>query len=160
MKVNRLADGVFTRIVGNSREISSYDRFNNLESEINSSEKGSKMLSEYMETVNKNKNLFQKLSQMEELVMLYRIRENLDIQLSTQREYVYARQYCPRTDTQNQDIRICISKTDFHDIKNLENDKELVSKAESKIKEIIDGIIFEKERMYYSRPVRKSKKNL
>ena len=39
MKVNRLADGVFTRIVGNSREISSYDRFNNLETDIKSSVK-------------------------------------------------------------------------------------------------------------------------
>ena len=147
MKVNRLADGVFTRIVGNSREISSYDRFNNLEADIKSSVKGKKKLKEYMDLVNKNKNLFQKLSQVEELVMLYRIRENMDIQLSTQREYVYARQYCPRTDTQNQDIRICISKTSEHDINNLHGDKELMLKAETKIKEIIDGIIFEKERL-------------
>ena len=145
MKVNRLADGVFTRIVGNSREISSYDRFNNLESDIKSSVKGKKKLKEYMDLVNKNKNLFQKLSQVEELVMLYRIRENMDIQLSTQREYVYARQYCPRTDTQNQDIRICISKTSEHDINNLHGDKELMLKAESMIKEKIDEIIFEKE---------------
>ena len=145
MKVNRLADGVFTRIVGNSREISSYDRFNNLEADIKSSVKGKKKLKEYMDLVNKNKNLFQKLSQVEELVMLYRIRENMDIQLSTQREYVYARQYCPRTDTQNQDIRICISKTSEHDINNLHGDKELMLKAESMIKEKIDEIIFEKE---------------
>lgn len=145
MKVNRLADGVFTRIVGNSREISSYDRFNNLEADIKSSVKGKKKLKEYMDLVNKNKNLFQKLSQVEELVMLYRIRENMDIQLSTQREYVYARQYCPRTDTQNQDIRICISKTSEHDINNLHGDKELMLKAESMIREKIDEIIFEKE---------------
>jgi hypothetical protein len=97
---------------------------------------------------------------MEEIVMLHRIRENMDIQLSTQREYVYARQFCPRTDTKNQDIRICVSKTEFHDINNLDSDKELVTKAESKIREILDGLIFEKERMYYARPVRKSKNNL
>ena len=160
MKVNRLADGVFTRIVGNSREISSYDRFNNLEADIKSSVKGKKKLKEYMDLVNKNKNLFQKLSQVEELVMLYRIRENMDIQLSTQREYVYARQYCPRTDTQNQDIRICISKTSDHNVKNLHGDKALVLKAETKIKEIIDGIIFEKERLHNTRNTRKSKKVL
>ena len=86
MKVNRLADGVFSRIVGNSREISSYDRFMNLESEITSSEGVSKHLSPYKELVNKNKSIFQKLAQYEDLIMLYRIRENLDIQLSTQRE--------------------------------------------------------------------------
>ena len=160
MKVNRLADGVFTKIVGNNREISSYDRFNNLESTINSSDKGKKMLAKYMDLVNKNKNLFQQIYQVEELVTLYRIRENMDIQLSTQREYVYARQYCPRTDTQNQDIRICISKTSDHDINNLHGDKELMLKAETKIREIIDGIIFEKERLYTTRNTRKSKKIL
>jgi hypothetical protein len=155
MKVNRLADGVFSKIVGSSREISSYDRFMNLENEINSGKKVSDYLTQYKELVHKNKNMFLKLSQMEDLIMLHRIRENLDIQLSTQREYVYARQACPRNDTRNQDIRICLAKTEFHDVNNLQSDVVLMDKAKKKITEIIDDIIYEKERIL--NPIRKSK---
>jgi len=155
MKVNRLADGVFSKIVGSSREISSYDRFMNLEGEIKSGKKVSDYLTQYKDLVHKNKTTFTKLAQMEDLIMLYRIRENLDIQLSTQREYVYARQACPRNDTRNQDIRICLAKIEFHDVNNLQSDVVLMDKAKKKITEVIDDIIYEKERIL--NPVRKSK---
>jgi hypothetical protein len=92
---------------------------------------------------------------MEDQIMLHRIREKLDIQLSTQREYVYARQACPRNDTRNQDIRICLAKTEFHDVNNLQSDVVLMDKAKKKITEIIDDIIYEKERIL--NPIRKSK---
>jgi hypothetical protein len=160
MKVNKLADGVFSRIVGNTREISSYDRFMNVEDTISSNEGVKKHLVPYKELISKNKSIFQKLAQYEDLIMLYRIRENLDIQLSTQREYVYARQSCPRSDTRNQDIRICIAKTEFHDVNNLQSDVVLMEKASKKIRDQIDGLIYEKERALATRAVRKSKQNL
>jgi len=160
MKVNKLADGVFSRIVGNTREISSYDRFMNVEDTISSNEGVKKHLAPYKELISKNKSIFQKLAQYEDLIMLYRIRENLDIQLSTQREYVYARPSCPRSDTRNQDIRICIAKTEFHDVNNLQSDVVLMEKASKKIREQIDGLIYEKERALATRAVRKSKQNL
>ena len=146
MKVNRLADGAFSKIVGNSREISNYDRFINLQGTLKTEDKKtSTYLKKYKALVEKNKGIIQQLADLEELIMLYRIKDNLDIQYSTQREYVYARQFCPRTDTRNQDIRICVSKTEFHDVNNLEKDKLLVEKTENKIKEQLLELIHERE---------------
>jgi hypothetical protein len=145
MKVNRLADGVFSRIVGNSREINSYDRFMNIQSELKSDKKVLTYLKQYKTLIEKNKETIQKLANLEEIIMLYRIKDNLDIQYSTQREYVYARQFCPRTDTRNQDIRICVSKTEYHDVNNLEKDKLLVEKTEDKVREQIMELLQDKE---------------
>lgn len=145
MKVNRLADGVFSRIVGSSREISGYDRFMNVQSELKSDKKVMSYLKQYKTLIEKNKETIQQLANLEEIIMLYRIKDNMDIQYSTQREYVYARQFCPRTDTKNQDIRICVSKTQYHDVNNLEKDVELVSKTEEKIREQILELIQDKE---------------
>lgn len=146
MKVNRLADGAFSKIVGNSREVSNYDRFINLQGTLKTEDKKTNTyLKKYKTLVEKNKGFIQQMADLEELIMLYRIKDNLDIQYSTQREYVYARQFCPRTDTRNQDIRICVSKTEFHDVNNLEKDKLLVEKTENKIKEQLLELIHERE---------------
>jgi hypothetical protein len=57
MNVNKLADGVFSRIVGNTREISSYDRFMNVEDTISSNEGVKKHLAPYKELISKNKSI-------------------------------------------------------------------------------------------------------
>ena len=148
MKVNRLADGVFSRIVGDKREISAYDRFMNLEKDIETNPRTTPYLKVYKDMVTRHKAKIKKMADTEELIMLHRIRSNRSIQLSVQREYVYARQFCPRNDTRNQDIRICIANTEFHDITDLENNPVLMDIADKKVCKALDEIIAEREKDY------------
>ncbi len=148
MKVNRLADGVFSRIVGDKREISAYDRFVNLEKDIETNPSTLPYLKTYKDMITRHKAKIQKMADTEELIMLHRIRSNRSIQLSVQREYVYARQFCPRNDTRNQDIRICIANSEFHDVSDLDNNPILMEIADKKICKALDEIITEREKQY------------
>jgi hypothetical protein len=98
--------------------------------------------------ITRHKAKIRKFADTEELIMLHRIRNNRAIQLSVQREYVYARQFCPRNDTRNQDIRICIANTEFHDVTDLDNNPALMEIADKKVCKALDEIINEREKQY------------
>lgn len=150
MKVNRITDGVFTQIMGNDRERTLYDQFMGLENKIKSDRKTREYLNQYSRLLGKFKVDFQQLKDTEELIILHRIKNNPVINLSTLREYIYARMVCPRDDTRNQDIRVCVANSEFYPgkIEDLENNKELMDKAKDKIFAQFDKILLEKEYQY------------
>ena len=145
MRTIRLAEGVFNKIVGTDREISPYERFMNVEKTITHDPKNKPLLNRYRELVTSNVDVVQELAHLEDLIILRRIRSNRDIQLSTQRDYVYARQACPRSDTKNQDIRICVARVEPYDVNNLEGNVELMERADQIVCEYLDDLIKEKE---------------
>lgn len=145
MRKIRLDDGVFNKIVATDREISSYERFINTQKGIHTDTKVSHVLEFYKDLVNENSKTFEDLSHLEDLIILLRIRSNREIQLYTQREYVYARQSCPR-DTKNRDIRVCVGRVDaYPQSENLLDNKDLIEKADTIICEYLDQLIKEKE---------------
>lgn len=150
MKVNRITDGVFTQIMGNDRERTLYDQFMGLENKIKSDRKTRDYLNQYSRLLGKFKVDFQQLKDTEELIILHRIKNNPVINLSTLREYIYARMVCPRDDTRNQDIRVCVANSEFYPgkIEDLENNTELMDKAKDKIFAQFDKILLEKEYQY------------
>lgn len=150
MKVNRITDGVFTQIMGSDRERTLYDQFMGLENKIKSDRKTRGYLQDYSRLLGKLKVDLQQLKHTEELIILYRIKNNPVINLSTLREYIYARLVCPRDETRNQDIRVCVANSEFYPgkIEDLEKNEELMTKAKEKVFSQFDGILLEKEYQY------------
>ena len=149
MRKIRLDDGVFNKIVGSDREISSYERFINTQKGIHGDSKVNRVLDYYKNMVTENSKMFDQLSEMEDLIILLRIRANRDVQLYTQREYIYARQACPR-DTKNRDIRVCVGRVDAYPDGNVLENPEVLSKADEIVCEYLDQLIKEKEFIVYT----------
>lgn len=152
MRQIKLAEGVFNKIVGTNRDVSSYDHFINIEKTVGSSPNIASHMKEYKAMVKRYRPKFEKLASLEEIIILYRIRENRDIQLSTQREYIYARQACPRSDIRNQDIRLCVANTEFYDMSTYETNPDLIQKADKKVCDVLDELIREKEKQFLIYP--------
>lgn len=153
-RVNKTIDGVFTDIVGTSKEISSYSRFVNQGKNLNSSKQLKNMTKLYEKMVNDNKDQFEKLAQLEEIIMQMRIRENMDgIKLSLVREYIYARVPFYRRDKKAKDVRVIVNKVDFYpgadqDLSILSGNPEFMEKAKNKLIEAIDDEINENLSIY------------
>ena len=150
MKTNKLTEGVFSKIVGNPKEISTYDRFINLDvdADLNVSKDSTHYLNLYRTLINEYKTKFEKLARLEELIMCIRAKENIDdIKLSLVREYIYARAVCFRDDTQNQDIRVIVGYTEFdgNDLESLYKNKKFMESAKAKIAKYIDNIVEDKK---------------
>jgi hypothetical protein len=145
MRRIRLDDGVFNKMVATDREISTYDRFINAQKGLHTDTKVSNALDIYKKLIGENSKTFEDLSHLEDLIILLRIRSNRDVQLYIQREYVYARQSCPR-DTKNRDIRVCVGRVDsYPPSENLLENKEIIEKAEAIVCDYLDQLIEEKE---------------
>jgi hypothetical protein len=149
MRKIKFDDGVFNRIIGSDREISSYDRFSNVQKGILGDRKVETALDYYNRTVQANRNTFERLAHVEDLIILYRIRANRNIDLFIQqqkdRNYIYARIACPR-ETQNRDIRACVGRADiFPEGHDCLQDPEVIAKADEIICEYLDQLIKEKE---------------
>lgn len=156
-RVNKFTDGVFCDIVGNSTEISSYDRFINVNSNIDVvSEECTKYLNIYRSKVNEVKDDLNHFALLEQIIMQIRTRDNVsDIKLSIVRdEYIYAR--CPfyRNDKDSKDIRVIVGLVEFYgsDTKKLSQNTEFMEKAKSKIIDAmnveIENSIFEYEKIF------------
>ena len=137
MRQIKLAEGVFNKIVGTNRDVSSYDHFINIEKTVGSSPNIASHMKQYKSMVKRYRSKFEKLASLEEINILYRIRENRDIQLSTQREYI-----------RNQDIRLCVANTEFYDMSTYETNPELIEKADKKVCDVLDELIKEKEKQF------------
>jgi len=146
-RVNIYTDGVFTDIVGNQYQTPEYERFNNVQNQLNPP-KGDlkKILSTYDKLINDNKQLFHKLSSYEEVIMQIRVRDNIkddDIKFNIVREYIYARVPFYRTDKDTKDVRVIVGLTEFYGT-NTEKfyvNKEFMEKAKEKIILAMDDII-------------------
>ena len=143
-RVNKTIEGVFTDIVGTNSKISLYDAFMNREEKVSKEIKS--YLSEYKKLIDKNKNDFEKLAALEEIIMQMRTKDNIsDIKISVVRDYIYAR--CPfyRKDKVAKDIRIIIDHLEFYKdrINEIESIPELLAKAKEKLGTVMESEIAE-----------------
>jgi hypothetical protein len=136
-RVNKLTDGVFTGIVGNASEVSTYDRFINLQGDLTNSKESNEFLREYQSVITENKVAFDRLSSLEEIIMQLRSRDSIgdDFKLSIVREYIYARTPFFRRDKGTKDIRVIVGLTEFYgeDTRKLMGNDEFVQKATTKL---------------------------
>lgn len=136
-RFNKSTEGVFTDIVGDSTQISSYDAFVNYGTKLSNSKDLKKFTKQYSDLIMENKNTFMKLSKLEEIIMQMRSMENIsDIKLSLVREYIYAR--CPfyRKGKLSKDIRVIVDKSEFYEdsVDELPKNKAFMEKATEKLK--------------------------
>lgn len=142
-RVNKLTDGVFVDIVGTAKEINLYTEFLN---NIDSKSKNLKTLrKEYDALTGQNKNLFEKLAKLEEVIMQIRAKESImtgpsDVKLSLVREYLYARYPFYRKGMLTKDIRVIVDKSEFwgDNLNVLLKNKEFMSKATDKLSKAMD----------------------
>jgi hypothetical protein len=136
-RVNKLTDGVFTGIVGNASEVSTYDRFINLQGDLTNSKESNEFLREYQTVITENKIAFDRLSSLEEIIMQLRSRDSIgdDFKLSIVREYIYARTPFFRRDKGTKDIRVIVGLTEFYgeNTRKLMGNDEFVQKATTKL---------------------------
>jgi hypothetical protein len=146
-RVNKYTEGVFTDIVGDENSIPSYDRFLNVQNDLNPpTGELKKIIEKYRKQIIKQKVGFEKLAKMEEVIMQLRTRDNLkasDIKLNILREYVYARIPFYRTDKDSKDVRVLIDtyKEYGDDIDSLYGNMELMSLSMEKLKLAMDKVI-------------------
>ena len=142
-RVNKLTDGVFVDIVGTAKEINLYTEFLN---NIDSTSKNLKSLrKEYDALTGQNKNLFEKLAKLEEVIMQIRAKESImtgpsDVKLSLVREYLYARYPFYRKGMLTKDIRVIVDKSEFwgDNLNVLLKNKEFMTKATDKLSKAMD----------------------
>jgi hypothetical protein len=139
-----MIEGVFVDIVGSNLEHSSYDIFIK-NSEKTPSKELIDMVAKYKTMITKNKDHFEKLAALEEIIMQMRSRENIrDVKLSLVREYVYARCSFYRKDKTSKDIRVIVDNMGVWskevDTSKLGN-KEFVEEHKHKINHILDGLL-------------------
>jgi hypothetical protein len=136
-RVNKLTDGVFTGIVGNASEVSTYDRFINLQGDLTNSKESNEFLREYQSVITENKVAFDRLSSLEEIIMQLRSRDSIgdDFKLSIVREYIYARTPFFRRDKGTKDIRVIVGLTEFYgeDTRKLMGNDEFVQRSTTKL---------------------------
>lgn len=142
-RVNKLTDGVFVDIVGTAKEINLYTEFLN---NIDSKSKNLKSLrKEYDTLTGQNKNLFEKLAKLEEVILQIRAKELImsgpsEVKLSLVREYLYARYPFYRKGMLTKDIRVIVDKSEFwgDNLNVLLKNKEFMSKATDKLSKAMD----------------------
>ncbi len=143
-RVNKLTEGVFAEMVGTSKEINKYTEFLN---NIDSKSKNLKNLrKDYEIMTGSNKDLFNKLAKLEEVILQIRAKESMmtgsvdEIKLSLVREYLYARFPFYRKGMTTKDIRVIVDKSEFwgEDLNILIKNKEFMSKAVDKLNKAMD----------------------
>jgi hypothetical protein len=137
---NKLTEGVFTGIVGTRERISSYDSFlNTMDSK---SPDTKKWVKKYRDHINKNKQKFQNLAKLEEVIMQLKSKESVleNIKLSLVREYIYARALFYREGKGTKDIRVIVEKTDIvgDDLRLLVKTPSFLEKAKEKLEAAMD----------------------
>jgi hypothetical protein len=143
-RVNKLTEGVFAEMVGTSKQINKYTEFLN---NIDSKSKNLKNLrKDYEIMTGSNKNLFDKLAKLEEVILQIRSKESMmtgsidEIKLSLVREYLYARFPFYRKGMTTKDIRVIVDKSEFwgEDLNILVKNKDFMSKAVEKLLKAMD----------------------
>jgi hypothetical protein len=145
-RVNKSTEGVFTNIVGNRVERSSYNQFISFGDEVNNNEELNEFLRLYNDTVSKHKMDFQMLADLEVIIMQLRSKNDIsDIKLSLVREYIYARCSFYRNDKTSKDIRVIVDNVEFwrSDLTNLIGNKDFMEKANFKLVKAMDKEIYE-----------------
>ena len=144
MRTIKIAEGALNKIMGSEYEVSSFDRFINMENSINTSPESKFYLQKYQDEFNEMKSKLDYMSTLEDLIVLHRIYQNPEIVLSEVREYVYARQACPKDNKKSNDIRICVGLRSLYG-KNIHTDKKLMEKAIYEVRRRLSKDIHDKQ---------------
>ena len=147
MRQIRLAEGVFNKITGNNFEVPDYERFLKLPATVRTCANVASHITQWKKLLTKVKPDIEHMSHLEDLIILYRIRENRDIQLYVQREYIYVRVAVPRNDTKNQDFRVIVDKIEFYNMEDYIHNPTLLARADEIICKNLDNLIEEKIRI-------------
>jgi transcription antitermination factor NusG len=143
-RVNKLTEGVFADMVGTSKQINKYTEFLN---NVDAKSKNLKTLrKDYENMTGSNKDLFNKLAKLEEVILQIRAKEAMmtghtgEIKLSLVREYLYARYPFYRKGMTTKDIRVIVDKSEFwgEDLNILVKNKEFMTKAVEKLSKAMD----------------------
>ena len=153
-----LNDGVFTKIVGTRTTKSSYDLFVEQEKLFSpTDDQLTEFTGKYNKLINENKELFQLLSSMEEVIMQLRSLEVLDKNIKysvggRNREYIYARVPFYRHGHNKKTITDIVSKVEVHGNEMVEFPNILQSRAQTylamKMREVIDTNIENVDNLY------------
>jgi hypothetical protein len=148
---NKLTEGVFTGIVGTRERISSYDLFLETMTGKKGTPELNKWTKKYRDHINKNKQKFQNLAKLEEVIMQLNSKQSVleNIKLSLVREYIYARALFYREGKGTKDIRVIVEKTDIvgDDLNLLAKTPSFIEKAKEKLEAAMDKEIEENIRL-------------
>ena len=137
-------NGVFTEIVGTTKELSQFEQFLNMDPK-ESSDELKKLTHTYRSIVTKWKTNFDSAALLEETILQLRAKENItEIKLSIVRdEYIYARSPFYRRGGSTKDIRVIVGKTDIdgEDLNRLSKNIQFMERAKRKIQVAMDKII-------------------
>jgi hypothetical protein len=101
-----------------------------------------KWVKKYRDHINKNKQKFQNLAKLEEVIMQLKSKESVleNIKLSLVREYIYARALFYREGKGTKDIRVIVEKTDIvgDDLRLLVKTPSFLEKAKEKLEAAMD----------------------
>ena len=138
---NKLTEGVFTGIVGTRERISSYDLFLETMGKKGTPELN-KWVKKYRDHINKNKQKFQNLAKLEEVIMQLKSKQSIleNMKFSLVREYIYARALFYREGKGTKDIRVIVEKTDIvgDDLNLLAKTPSFIDKAKEKLESAMD----------------------
>jgi len=138
--------GVFTEMVGTTKELSQFEVFLKGHPEESSPELG-KLTNTYRNVVTKWKSQFDTVALLEETILQMRAKESLSqIKLSVVRgDYIYARSPFFRRGGTTKDIRVIVGKVDIDgdDLDMLAKDMVFMDRAKRKIQVSMDKTIAE-----------------
>jgi hypothetical protein len=141
-KLNNLTEGVFTTIVETQKKKSMYDMFIENIGTTHHSPRLTELVSEYSDVIQRNKDLFENLALMEELIIQLKQRENIkNLKLYMVRDYIYARASFYNINSKVNDVRVIVDRIDIYPNKTIEDlsmDKDFMDKVLNKIKQIMD----------------------
>jgi hypothetical protein len=144
MKPSEINRGVFVELKATHKRKSAIQTFVDKEHYMNSSIETGLLLEEYTETVMSIQRELKQASILEELIMLYRAKNNItDIKISLVREYIYVRINCYRADIETKDLRVIMGTTYQYgdNLDALFANEEFMHKAMRKIESQIDEMI-------------------
>lgn len=117
-RINKNISGVFTDIVGDTNKYPLYDTFIKTQDYLKKPSKDlKKYLSEYESLVTKNKHIFEKMANLENVIMQIRAIENFrpyEIKFNIVRQYINARIPFYRRDKKAKDIRVIAGLVDVY----------------------------------------------
>ncbi len=138
-RVNKKTEGVFTDIVGDMNEVSSYNEFTN-QKDLDKTKNLKVLTGMYKGIINVNNPTFEQLSHLEEIILQLRAIENMDIKVSILRnEYIYVRTPFYRRSKNIKDIRTIIENPEFkgEQVTNLLGNDKFITISKKKLRSMM-----------------------
>lgn len=135
-------NGVFLDLMANDTELSQFDVFLNSAKDSQKNKKLVGYTKEYKDLIKQHTPVFEKLAQLEELILQQRAILNLtDIKVSFVRDYIYVRTPFFRRNNATKDIRVIVDRVEFwsKSTEDLMANEQFVAKAKEKLLEAMNA---------------------